>query len=74
MARIDYTKIYRKQIVEMATESKETLTVRKEIIIDVEITDSQLGSIIRQMYKAKCEAADEHIKHINTINEDGLKG
>lgn len=74
MARIDYTKIYRKQIVEMATESKETLTVRKEIIIDVEITDSQLGGIIRQMYSAKCEAADEHIKHINTINEDGLKG
>lgn len=74
MARIDYTKIYRKQIVEMATESKETLTVRKEIIIDVEITDSQLGGIIRQMYRAKCEAADEHIKHVNQINEDGLKG
>jgi hypothetical protein len=74
MARIDYTKIYRKQIVEMATESKETLTVRKEIIIDVEITDSQLGGIIRKMYRAKCEAADEHIKHINQINEDGLKG
>jgi len=26
------------------------------------------------MYKAKCEAADEHIKHINTIDEDRLKG
>ena len=74
MTKIDYTKIYRKQIAEMATESKETLTVRKEIIIDVDITDSQLGSIIRQMYKAKCEAADEHINHINRINEDGLKG
>ncbi len=34
MTKIDYTKIYKKQIVEMATESKETLTVRKEIIID----------------------------------------
>jgi DNA primase catalytic subunit len=74
MPKIDYTKIYQKQIVEMATESKETLTVRKEIIIDVDITDSQLGGIIRQMYKAKCEAADEHIKHINQINENGLKG
>ena len=74
MTKIDYTKIYRKQIAEMATESKETLTVRKEIIIDVDITDSQLGNIIRQMYKAKCEAADEHIKHINTIDEDRLKG
>ena len=74
MAKIDYAKIYQKQIIEMATESKEILTVRKEIIIDTDITDSQLGSIIRQMYRAKCEAADEHIKHINTINEDGLKG
>lgn len=74
MIRTDYPKIYQKQIVEMATESKETLTVRKEIIIDVDVTDSQLGSIIRKMYKAKCEAADEHIKHINQINEDGFKG
>ncbi len=74
MSRIDYKEIYQKQIVEMATESKETLTVRKEIIIDKDTTDSQLGSIIRQMYRAKCEAADEHIKHINQINEDGLKG
>ena len=74
MLRTDYAKIYQKQIVEMATESKETLTVRKEIIIDTDITDSQLGSIIRQMYRAKCESADEHIKHINTIDEDRLKG
>jgi hypothetical protein len=51
----------------MATESKETLTVRKEIIIDKDITDSQLGGIIRQMYRAKCEAADEHIKHIKGL-------
>jgi hypothetical protein len=70
MAKIDYAKIYQKQIIEMATESKETLTVRKEIIIDTEITDSQLGSIIRKMYRAKCEAADEHIEHINKTNAD----
>jgi hypothetical protein len=74
MTKIDYTKIYQKQIIEMATESKETLTIRKEIIIDDSIANEQLGGIIRQMYRAKCEAADEHIKHINQINEDGLKG
>ena len=67
MTKIDYAKIYQKQIVEMATESKETLTIRKEIIIDKNITDSQLGGIIRQMYRAKCEAADEHIKHIKGL-------
>ena len=73
MNKIDYTKIYQKQIIEMATESKETLTVRKEIIID-DMSDADLGKWIRKMYRAKCEAADEHIKHINQINEDGLKG
>jgi|APGre2960657423_1045063.scaffolds.fasta_scaffold105437_4 hypothetical protein len=70
MTKIDYAKIYQKQMLEMASESKETLIVRKEIIIDTDITDSQLGSIIRQMYRAKCESADEHIKHINRTNAD----
>jgi hypothetical protein len=70
MAKIDYAKIYQKQIIEMATESKETLTVPKEIIVDTDITDSQLGTIIRKMYRAKCEAANEHIEHINKTNAD----
>jgi hypothetical protein len=57
-------------MIEMASESKETLSVRKEIIIDADITDSELGSIIRKMYKAKCEAADEHVQYINRTNAD----
>jgi len=69
MAKIDYSKIYQKQIIEMATESKETLTVRKEIIID-DMSDEELGKWIRKMYKAKCDAADEHIEHINRTNAD----
>jgi hypothetical protein len=69
MAKIDYAKIYQKQIIEMATESKETLTVRKEIIID-DMSDEDLGKWIRKMYRAKCEAADEHIEHINRTNAD----
>jgi hypothetical protein len=69
MAKIDYPKIYQKQIIEMATESKETLTVRKEIIID-DMSDEDLGKWIRKMYRAKCEAADEHIEHINRTNAD----
>ena len=54
-------KRYAKQIIEWAEEAKETLTVRKEIIIDEDVTDEQLGTIIRQMYRAKVETQNETI-------------
>jgi hypothetical protein len=52
-----------KQMIEWAEEAKETLTIRKEIIIDENITNEKLGDIIRMMYKAKVEAQNEQIKH-----------
>ena len=55
-------KRYATQIVEWAEEAKETLTIRKEIIIDEKITNEQLGQIIRQMYKAKVEVQNETIE------------
>ena len=55
-------KRYATQIIEWAEEAKETLTIRKEIIIDEKITNEQLGQIIRQMYKAKVEAQNETIE------------
>ena len=55
-------KRYAKQIIEWAEESKETLTIRKEIIMDYDVTDEQLGTIIRMMYRAKVEAQNETIK------------
>jgi hypothetical protein len=56
-------KRYAKQIIEWAEEAKQTLTIRKEIILDNDTTDEQLGSIIRMMYRAKVEAQNEQIKH-----------
>ncbi len=61
--------MYARQIIEMSEQSKETLTIRKEIIID-SMSDEELGKWIRKMYKAKCEAADEHIEHIKRTNEN----
>ena len=55
-------KRYAKQIIEWAEEAKEILTVRKEIIMDDDTTDEQLGIIIRQMYKAKVETQNETIE------------
>jgi len=56
-------KQYAKQIIEWAEEAKQILTIRKEIIIDETITDTDLGKIVRQMYKAKVDAQNETIKH-----------
>jgi hypothetical protein len=52
---------YAKQIIQWAEEAKEILTVRKEIIMDDDVTDEQLGTIIRMMYRAKVEAQNETI-------------
>ena len=54
-------KQYAKQIIQWAEEAKETLTIRKEIIIDENVTDEKLGNIIRMMYKAKVETQNETI-------------
>jgi hypothetical protein len=55
-------KQYAKQIIEWAEEAKQTLTIRKEIIIDETINDTELGKIVRQMYKAKVESNNEQIQ------------
>ena len=55
-------KRYAKQIIEWAEDAKETLTIRKEIIIDESVTDEKLGNIIRIMYRAKVETQNESIK------------
>jgi hypothetical protein len=54
-------KRYAKQIIEWAEDAKETLTIRKEIIIDESVTDEKLGNIIRMMYRAKVETQNETI-------------
>jgi hypothetical protein len=55
-------KQYAKQIIEWAETAKETLTIRKEIILDDDTTDAQLGTIIRMMYKAKVTTENESIE------------
>lgn len=55
-------KHYAREIINWAEEAKETLTVRKEIILDDDITDEQLGAIVRIMYRAKERAQNESIE------------
>jgi len=61
---------YLKQMIGFAKDSKENLNIRKEIIIDENTTNEQLGMFIRQMYRAKVDEADETIKRLTEkINE-----
>ncbi len=69
MAKNKDKEMYARQIIEMSEQSKETLTIRKEIIID-SMSDEELGKWVRTMYNAKCKSADEHIEHIKRINEN----
>ena len=63
-------KRYAKEIIGWAEDAKETLTIRKEIIMDDDVTDEQLGTIIRMMYRAKVEIQNETI--LKTKQNSGL--
>jgi hypothetical protein len=68
MRKVETT--YLKQMIGFAKDSKENLNIRKEIIIDENTTNEQLGMFIRQMYRAKVDEADETIKRLTEkINE-----
>ena len=54
---------YAKQIIEWAEEAKQYLTIRKEIILDENTTNEQLGIIVRQMYNAKVQTQNETIEN-----------
>jgi hypothetical protein len=55
-------KRYAIEIINWAEEAKQTLTIRKEIILDDDVADEQLGAIVRIMYRAKERAQNETIK------------
>lgn len=58
---------YLKEIIKLAREGKETLLVSKEIIMDDDTTDEELGMIIRMMYRTKVNTADETITQTQNI-------
>ena len=58
---------YLKEIIKLAREGKETLLVSKEIIMNDDTTDEELGMIIRMMYRTKVNTADETITQTQNI-------
>jgi hypothetical protein len=59
--------IYVKQIIEMSEESKKTLTISSDIILDETITDLKLGEFIREMYSTKLKGIEEHVKYMKSL-------
>ena len=54
-------KEYASQMIENVELSKQSLNIRKEIILDEKTTNEELGKIVRQMYKAKADELNELI-------------
>lgn len=59
--------IYVKQILEMSEESKKTLTISSDVILDETITDSKLGELVREMYSTKLKGIEEHVKYMKSL-------
>ena len=60
------TLLYRRQMVEMAMESKKFLKIPAAIIQNTP-NDSELGSIIRGIYIQRVKDADDHIAYIKSL-------
>jgi hypothetical protein len=59
----DDSKIYRKQMIELAIESKKSITIPANII-ENETSDTVLGKIVRVMYESKRDEADARIEYL----------
>lgn len=55
--------IYRKQMIELAIESKKSITIPANII-ENETSDTVLGKIVRVMYESKRDDADAWIEYL----------
>lgn len=60
------TLLYRRQMVEMAMESKKFLKIPAAIIQNTP-NDSELGSVIRGIYNQRVKDADDHIAYIKSL-------
>jgi hypothetical protein len=63
MKATDESKIYRKQMIELAIESKKSITIPANII-ENETSDTVLGKIVRVMYESKRDEADARIQYL----------
>ena len=66
MSRISERSIYTKQLEELYFESKKSLTIDANIILS-QISDEELGKLVRDQYKKKIDDCDSHLKHMKSL-------
>lgn len=66
MSRISERSIYTKQLGELYSESKKSLTIDANLILS-QISDEELGRIVREQYKKKVDDCDSHLKHMKSL-------
>lgn len=66
MSRISERSIYIKQLEELYSQSKKTLTIDSEIILS-QISNEELGRLVREQYNKKVDDCDSHLKHMKSL-------
>lgn len=66
MLRISERNFYIRQLEQEYTEYKKTLTVYASDILS-ELSDEDLGKLVREQYKKKVDDCDSHLKHMKSL-------
>ncbi len=66
MLRISERNIYTKQLEELYSESKKSLTIDASSILS-QMSNEELGRLVREQYKKKVDDCDSHLKHMKSL-------
>jgi hypothetical protein len=66
MSRISERNIYTKQLEELYSQSKKSLTIDANLILS-QMSDDELGKLVRDQYKKKVDDCDSHLKYMKSL-------
>jgi hypothetical protein len=66
MSRISERSIYTKQLEELYSQSKKSLTIDANLILS-QMSDDELGKLVRDQYKKKVDDCDSHLKYMKSL-------
>ena len=66
MSRISERSVYTKQLEEIYFQSKKSLTIDANLILS-QMSDDELGKLVRDQYKKKVDDCDSHLKYMKSL-------